>query len=54
MCTRAQDHPVQHPLAVPVVSGGTGASVLGEALLQKQPSWWNCLAITTGLFLGCF
>lgn len=36
------------------VWGGTGAFVLGETLLQKQPGWWNCLAITTGLFLGCF
>lgn len=52
MHTKTWDGPVQHPLAVNVV--WTGASLLGESLLQKQPSWWNCLAITTGLFLGFF
>lgn len=52
MHTKTRDGPVQHPLAVNVM--WTRASVLGETLLQKQPSWWNWLAITTGLFLGFF
>lgn len=52
MHTKAQDHPVQYPMAVNVA--WTGASVLGETLLQKQPSWWNCLGVTTGSFLVIF
>lgn len=52
MHTKTLDHPVQHPLALNVV--WTGASVPAKTLLQKQQSWWNCLGITTGSFLGGF